>query len=417
VQAISVPVAGGTFEDRVYVGYSDIDGALSGESAAAIQVVRNANTVSSASFVRKFIERRTPCGDGPTRPAVHSDGTIYAAFFSWTLGCGTDKLTADIVVVRDDNWGDSSNDLNAFERLTGSDGKPGQIVKTGRTVPWTNISDSASPRLGKQRLGGQISIAVDPSNSDRVYVAWADGYPPDNYTIHVQRSIDRGKTWDGDLITVTNATNPSLAINSRGKVGFLYQKLVAGPPCSAPEGCWETHFVRSDDEFASPPLDLVLHRGPDDRIGNDNAGPLGEYNHLMAIGTDFYGIFSGHNSPHMDNFPQGRMPYKRKAESPPEFATARLIANDGTEVPFSVDPFFFHVSEPIVLDRCFKQPWLCDFNPKMERGLLKLQCLIHGCTVIDFLPKNCPLKFNCPGCARGGMCPPYYLPRRKGESA
>ena len=33
---------------------------------------------------------------------------------------------------------------------------------------------------------------------------------------------------------------------------------------------------------------------------------------------------------------------------------------------------------------------------------------MHGCTVVDLLPRNCPVKYKCPGCVPGGRCPPYY---------
>jgi len=85
---------------------------------------------------------------------------------------------------------------------------------------------------------------VDPRTSSRVYVAWADypgGNPP--YTLHVRRSDDRGATWSAaDLITIANATNPALAVNSDGQVGFLYQQVTGAAPQR-----WETHLRRSSD--------------------------------------------------------------------------------------------------------------------------------------------------------------------------
>jgi len=74
--------------------------------------------------------------------------------------------------------------------------------------------------------GKPAPLAVDPTNSRIVYVAWGDSLNA-NFTLHVRNSIDGGKTWGTiDLKTVPSATNPSLAINEEGTVGFLYQKLV-----------------------------------------------------------------------------------------------------------------------------------------------------------------------------------------------
>jgi len=61
---------------------------------------------------------------------------------------------------------------------------------------------------GQQRIGGTISIAVDPNDSKIVYLAWGDRQPGSFLTIHVRRSTDRGVTWSGpgDLLTIPNAT-------------------------------------------------------------------------------------------------------------------------------------------------------------------------------------------------------------------
>ena len=113
---------------------------------------------------------------------------------------------------------------------------------------------------------GNISIAIDPSDSRHIYLAWADGALGSNYTIHVRRSMDGGANWSAqDLWSVPMATNPSLAINSWGDVGLLYQRLVTAADCS-PTGCWETRFVRSKDGFQTPADDRVLHRAKDDII-------------------------------------------------------------------------------------------------------------------------------------------------------
>ena len=45
----------------------------------------------------------------------------------------------------------------------------------------------------------------------------------------------------------------------------------------------------------------------------------------------------------------------------------------------------------------------------MGKGWIKLKCLLHGCRVIDPIPKNCLVKYeSCPGCRPGGLCPPFF---------
>lgn len=62
----------------------------------------------------------------------------------------------------------------------------------------------------------------------------------------------------------------------------------------------------------------------------------------------------------------------------------------------------------IVVDICRRFPGVCR-PPEFGKDLLHIRCLgIKGCIVRDPLPKNCLLKYNCPGCSPGGLCPPYY---------
>jgi hypothetical protein len=67
---------------------------------------------------------------------------------------------------------------------------------------------------------------------------------------------------------------------------------------------------------------------------------LGDYDHLVAVGPVFYGIFSANNTPDPANFPSG-VKYQRNAD----FNKRRLLALDNTTaVDASIDPFFFKVT-------------------------------------------------------------------------
>ncbi len=142
-------------------------------------------------------------------------------------------------------------------------------------------------------------------------------------------------TWSPDLRTITNAKNPALAINSQGTVGFLHQQLTG----AAPNQRWETHLERTSNAFAAI-TDLLLATVPADVPARVFFPYLGDYDHLMAVGNDFYGVFSANNTPDMANFPQGVM-YQRNAN----FATHTLLDMDNvTPVAVSIDPFFFKVT-------------------------------------------------------------------------
>jgi hypothetical protein len=325
-QATTVADGADAGKDRVYIGHNDfnVDG-----STASLDFSLNA-AIDSPTFSTVRLEARTsaltPFGnrqDGPQiRPAIHSDGTIYAAFYGWRTYDSNNLVTSDVVITRDDNWGTGSNPFTAL--VDGGDGVSGMRVATNIQFTWDKY-------LGQERTGGDLSIAVDPNNSSTVYLAWADQQPA-GYTLHVCRSTDRGVTWSGNLRTIVNATNPALAINNNGQVGFLYQQ-VTGP---AGNQRWETHLQRTADGGITWG-DLLLATVPADTPAATFDPYLGDYEYLMAIGTDFYGIFCANNIADPANFPNGVM-YQRNAD----FGTHTLLDVDGvTPVPVSIDPFFF----------------------------------------------------------------------------
>jgi hypothetical protein len=45
--------------------------------------------------------------------------------------------------------------------------------------------------------------------------------------------------------------------------------------------------------------------------------------------------------------------------------------------------------------------------PELFRGGFVLTCLEKPCFIRDPLPRNCLVKFNCPGCERAGLCPAF----------
>jgi hypothetical protein len=337
----------GIDNDRVYVGSNRFQ---SGPQTAIVDRSLDAATLPApAGFPTNpfIIETRLTSGqDGPpVRPAIHLDGTVYAAFYSWKAWLpGTSNLstaTADVIVVRSDQWGAGTT---PFGDLLGSDGLAGQPIVTGITVPWDGDWGLAGNRL----VGSNLSIAVDPRSSDWLYVAWADRTGPpgggDENTIHVRRSTDRGVTWSQtDLVSLSNATNPALAVNSRGTVGLLYQLMNA---------YWETHFQRSNDDGVTWG-DSVLARFYMDPNVMPAPLYLGDYDDLMAVGKDFYGIFSSVNTPDPANFPSGII-FQRDIDSTSH--TLRNLANTAAVAP-SIDPFVFHVVDTAPSDDYYIRDW------------------------------------------------------------
>jgi hypothetical protein len=241
-------------------------------------------------------------------------------------------VTADVVVVRDDQWGDSATPFDSLEDA--ADGVIGQRVAQDVTFAFNRngIADN-----GQQRLGGTLSIAVDPRSgkSGTVYVAWGTDEADTGFTIHVKKSTDRGVSWSAnDLLTVPRATNAALAVNADGVVGLLYQQLTG----TGSDQRWETHLRRS--ATGTSWSDLTLAMTPAATPVKTFDPYLGDYDHMLAVGSDFYGIFSASNVPDMTHFPNG-VTYQRNAN----FDTGVLLdVNNQNPVAPSIDPFFFKVS-------------------------------------------------------------------------
>jgi hypothetical protein len=326
---------GGAGSDRVYVGHNDL---AAQPRTASVEISQSARSAAApAGFATYVVEQRGTLGqDGPPiRSAVHADGTVYAAFQRWVSEVARSStfldLRADIVVTRDDAWAAGAHPFSALNDP--GDGGTGMRVGRNRFIRFTG---SVGP-LGQERIGSDLAIAVDPANSAQVWVAWCDrvgGPTGTDWTLHVRRSSDRGQTWSADARTVKNAKNPALAVNGHGLLGFMYQRLELPPPGSR----WVTRLELTADAWATPAQTFVLHAALASAPPRQFFPYLGDYIRLLAVGDDFYGVFSGANRPDHANFPNG-VSYQRNAN----WTTQTLLGADGSSgVPESIDPFFIH---------------------------------------------------------------------------
>ena len=378
--------------DRVFVGNNDL-GVAGGQTATTDHSANARTAAAPAGFTNTIIESRATNGqDRPSvRASAHDDGTVYALFARTTASNGNNRTT-DVTVVRDDAF---ATGTNPFTALTGGDGNSGVLVVTGVNMPFIN----AAGALGQNRLGSHMSISVDPTDSDVVYIAWTDraAGAAAGTTLHVRRSGDRGANWSADLLSIANGINPALAVNSMGVVGVVYQQLT-GPAANQQ---WETHFRRSSNDGANW-SDMILSRFQDNNPAPTFQPYLGDYCDLMSVGKDFYGVFSASNLPDMNNFPQG-VTYQRNADF-----TNNVLRNtaNNANVNVSIDPFFFHFDYG--LEICALCPTCCG-GIAMDPGLVVLECALGDfCQIRDPIPENCLVKFDCPGCSSTGLCPPYY---------
>ncbi|MGA7849962.1 MAG: hypothetical protein WCA13_12720 [Terriglobales bacterium] len=309
-------------KDRVFVGNND---ASSGPYRGSVEHSPDArNAPPPAGFAQTVLDPRLTIRDSPSnRAAPHRDGTVYMAYFSWRT---SGPVQADVVVARDDHFATGGS---PFTDLIDTDGKAGKRVALSVPIPWFFY-------VANERLGSSLSIAVDPRDSNVVYLAWGDGsHPGSQQTLHVCRSIDRGATWSADLFSVPNATNAALAVTTSGKVALLYQQAVG----SSGSLRWETHLQVTHDAWSTPAEDIILANTPVDSATYVYDPYIGDYADLQAVDHEFHGIFSAHNFPDMANFPHG-VQYQRNAD----FATHQLFDLSGiTTVANSIDPYYFNI--------------------------------------------------------------------------
>src|SRR5262249_43052659 len=149
--------------------------------------------------------------------------------------------------------------------------------KAGRLV--ANVTIDESTALGGQRPDNGFDVQVDPNISDIVYLSWIDN-GGSGFRLHVRRSLNRGKDWSGDLLTVDNAALATMAINSEGPVASAELQRASGQ--------WETHYPPTADGRAWD--DLLLAR-------TATNSSIGDYMRMVAVGPHFYGVFPAVNTP------------------------------------------------------------------------------------------------------------------------
>jgi hypothetical protein len=113
--------------------------------------------------------------------------------------------------------------------------------------------------------------------------------------MHIRYSGDRGQTWSGDATTLPLTKNPSLAVDTDGRVGLLYQQFKGNR--------WITNLEVTADGWATQAPVFTLHKASATEPARDWLPYLGDYTRLLALGRSFYGAFCGSNAPLTANFP------------------------------------------------------------------------------------------------------------------
>ena len=313
-------------------------------------VILSTSPFTKDSFKEHCIAQRESIGRTPAvRAAVHPDGTVYAVFYRPVV----DGNKVDVVVVRAERDALSSaapfdvlldrpdTDTDATAAGTSAadcsrrDGKTG--IRVARCVE--NPIAPASDNFGQERrMQSQLSIAVHPTDPQRVYIAWADlipGSSPPRLQLHVQFSTNSGDTWsDPNRAVVPNATNPSLAVAENGSVGLLYQRLRGGS-CPGTSGRWATMLDLFDDHL-NPLTTRTIASTLACKPEGVGAPYVGDYLKLHAVHNSFFGVFSASNDLATSQFPLGKT-FQRM------HAGTQLKNGLGGNVEVSIDPYFFRI--------------------------------------------------------------------------
>ncbi len=290
-------------------------------------------TRAPVSFLSSCLDYRSVMRPWAIRLAMHSSGVTYVVFSP--VYTSENASGASVVIVR----GIPSSSMRMDDLIDldsgngcGGDSLPGKRIVCERHFVFESAMQQA---FGWENIQGSLAIAVDPSNWRNVYVAWGDSIGNGaRQTLHVRRSSTGGETWGDDIFEFRNATNPALAVDEQGRLGFLFQQY----DDSLPAPHWHTRFAWTDS--AGTPLDTidlaVTPAGPDEQPDENSKPFQGDWATLIAVGSEFYGAFAARNDPDEVRFPFGAL-YNRRCSG------GALRSRTNTIVDPSVDPFFFHV--------------------------------------------------------------------------
>ena len=341
-------------QERLYIGIND--GGHDPASATIDQALAAGNPAPPAFTTNRLDAGPVMDQDEPEiRPVSTADGHVYALFYRRLTQVFVTGYTADVVLVRDDNWGKGNT---PYTDLIDSGSNPplaGQRIVAGVTVTddfncgaWCD-SEKIFPG---QRISGDLSIAVDPNDWHTVYVMWADRQPKDPMTLHVQMSTDGGQTWPGpDLITIPSAKNGALAVNSQGRLAFAYQQWTG----TKPNHHWQTHLRRlvagnwTDDLLSDEPCEWI-------DINVTDCEWTGDFGDLKHAGKNFYGTFSTGNDP--TTLAPGTIYLRNHDNATPP----HLLDSSNSPLAFSVDPFFFRTTELAAGDDFYVRDWTDSFS-------------------------------------------------------
>lgn len=272
----------------------------------------------------------------------------------------------------------------------------GATFAPARVIATTNDSFEISiPAMCQRKALVYLSLGVDRSEGPRkgwVYAAWTDrngtAADPDcagvasasNANVYYSRSSDGGTTWSPPAVVHTNPANTDQ----------FNQWMDVDPSDGAVYVAFDD--TRDDPGRKKTNVYYVVSRDGGGTWVDETRVTTAQTDETVA-GADLGNQYGDYN---------GLAVYRGVAS--PVWTDRRSGVPGGKEQIFTAQ-----VSPRPTLDltACVRHPWMCFFGEMIDTQLV-LECPVRGCFVLDPLPRNCLVKFNCPGCPPGGLCPPYY---------
>lgn len=288
-------------------------------------------------FTHTIASRAAPYRYAPcVRPVVTHDGTIYAAMVRRIDTQTTGYLPSQVIVVREDAYDPESRRL--FDDLRDpSDGKAGKIVVADCHVYMTGVG-----AMVRERTGSHLALAVHPSNSQFLALAWADSSGAGMNNLHLKLSFNGGETWTSTIATFTNITAPALSISAEGTVGLLYHQVSGS---SNQDFGWKVklwQFQTSTGERSIHHL-ATFTNNPIEHLTKESQPFLGEYAGLQYHRGNFCGVFIASNKPDSSMFPSG-VQFLRYADwNSHKLYKSPDYDKDTTTIGLSLDPYYFSI--------------------------------------------------------------------------
>jgi hypothetical protein len=285
-------------QDNIYVAYDELN---SNSERVAVSLGTN-----PPNFVRDNLSGMT--GGGFVNPGHRlavdpNNGAVYSL---WQVRTGSGDDSTHNISYRLNRSTDGGQNWTLNGNGGGIQVATGDSTQACTTPNGCGNACTSNPfKFGTVNalLGGVLHAAVDPTNSDVYYVYGNRDSGTNNNRIAIRRLTANGGGGlnVGAEVFVTGqvqAALPSVAVTTDGTVGVLYTQFDGLSPMSNIP-MFSVHFAMSIDQGQTFPTDLVLENFLSSATDNGACRQrvLGDYQQVKAVGTTFFGVFTGNGVP------------------------------------------------------------------------------------------------------------------------